>query len=405
MIWNPLLTDVAEIKEIETVIYKIANGLGRTGNNSFTHSSDVSLMYGKFGSALFYAYLYRYSADKAHYETFDSLLDESFQLMSGMDAQLSFGRGHAGFAWCLQHLALSGFLDADIDEMVTDVSDKLYALTDYFLEKGDYDYLLGGLGPAVYLLERAKAGNIDLFLKKVVTHLEALAFCDDGGDYFWEQVLHDAPPRINLGIAHGIPGLLVILSKCYRLGIEPEICSRLIDGGYAFLMKSKMKDAPSCYAFSIQDGHFEGSTPLRWCYGDLGISIAFLTVGQNMGRSEWQEEGIRLGLSCAARLQKELPTLADAHFCHGSAGVGHVLTRLYHHTGLDAFRDGALFCLKDTLRRVVSIDDYITFVADKGDFGKLHIDGLMEGSTGIALCLLALIDKNEPAWDSCFLLS
>ncbi|HEV2481173.1 MAG TPA: lanthionine synthetase LanC family protein [Puia sp.] len=362
-------------------------------------------MYGKFGAVLLFGYLYQYSNRSELYDRFNSALDESFELLEGTEADMTFGRGHAGFAWCLQHLIGSGFLDADIDDLTGDVMDKLHASSDQLMGKGDYDYLLGGLGSVMFGLERAKYGYTDPWLNTVVEGLAGLAVPYGQDVFIWEQVLHDAPARINLGLAHGMPGLLVFLSKCCNLDIEADICGRLAEGNYKFLMKAKQHNSLSCYAYSMQDGEFQGSTPLRWCYGDVGIAASLVTAGSIMRRQDWQEEGISLGLRCVERLPGELSGLADAHLCHGSAGVGHVFNRLYQHTKLQPFREGALFCLQDTLRRAIHHQNYISFMADKGDFGKLNIDGLMEGSIGIALSLLALIDTHEPGWDSSFLLS
>ncbi|MBS1601486.1 MAG: lanthionine synthetase C family protein [Bacteroidetes bacterium] len=405
MAWTPLITDRNEAERIEVIIYKIMNGIGRTERNGFNRIADATLMYGKFGLSLLNAYVYRYSNDQKFFSSFNSIIEDSLDMLSLQESDFSFGKGYAGFAWCLQHLVTEQYLDADIDELLSDVSDLLLSFADENLESGDYDFMLGGLGPAIYLLERARTGYVDPYLSRVVAHLRRLAISPARGEYYWEQIIHDGPRRVNLGIAHGIPGLMVIISKCYRLGIQREICRDLVGGAWTYLQRNQFVDGRSCFSYSISEGQFQGETALRWCYGDIGISIALLLAGQNMGWQQLSSEGIRIGLRCVQRLDNELSFVEDAHICHGVGGIAHVLNRMYQYTGLEPFRSGALYCLQNTIRRVISIEDYITFKAYKGDFGEVPIDGLMEGSAGIALCLLAMIDTNEPRWDNCFLLS
>lgn len=407
MEWKPLISDAKEAFKIEQVIYKIANGLGKSTHNDFNRPTDPSLMYGRFGHSLLYGYLYQYSNAPELYNDFLVSVEGALALVADNEPELNFGRGYSGYAWCLQHLVMAGFLDADMDELTGDITTQLYGFSDHLLSRGEYDYLLGGLGPSIFLLERAGTGHLDLYLEQVVNLLHTLAVSTRDRDFLWLQIIHDGPNRINLGIAHGIPGLLVILSKCYRLGVQKDKCLELINGGLSFLSNSRFPDGKCSFPFSIsiEDGTFQGETPLRWCYGDMGVAMALLTVGDNLDNRDLQKEAIELGLKCTQRLKAEIPLLADAHFCHGSAGIGHMLGRLFQHSGLNAFKEGALICMEDTLKKALYVEDYITFIADKGDFGNLAIDGLMEGSIGIALSLLAFIDNHEPSWDRCFLLS
>ena len=399
MSWIPICADQSAF--FEELCRKIHASFGRSPHG-FSSQEETSLMYGKAGFALYYGYAYKVFNDNKYLELFSQTLDE---LMAALEQQadpsFNFGRGMAGICWGLEHISS---LELNRTEVVIgEYKPLLEQFSETCLLNKDYDYLLGGLGYPFSLLQKELSAAEQAYVSKSVQLLEDISIKQNGYIY-WEQLKPDEPGKINLGVAHGLPGILVYLSKCYQRGISKNTCEQLIAPAMAYLLQARLVNKSSVFPYAIVNNEKLGETPMRWCYGDMGAGLALILIGRNCNNPNWVHEGIRIGLSCVKRIQ-EAEYVVDAHICHGTAGLAHIFNRYYQYSGNEAFKEAAINCLDITLTRAMYKKNYIQFVADKGDFGTITIDGLMEGAAGIGLILMSAISTVEPKWDSCFLMS
>jgi lantibiotic modifying enzyme len=147
-----------------------------------------------------------------------------------------------------------------------------------------------------------------------------------------------------------------------------------------------------------------------WCYGDPGIALALLAAGRAAGEPAWEREALALGHAIARR-PPEICHVEDAGLCHGAAGLGHVLNRLYQATGDPEL----LAAARAWFERAFTywepgrgIGGFLAYTPPEGDFDRLvwnEDPGFLTGSAGIALTLLAATSDVEPAWDRLLLLS
>ncbi|HUS66351.1 MAG TPA: lanthionine synthetase LanC family protein, partial [Kofleriaceae bacterium] len=130
-----------------------------------------------------------------------------------------------------------------------------------------------------------------------------------------------------------------------------------------------------------------------WCAGDLSRAIALTRAGLAAGDDAWLHRARELARRTALASPAELdPRLAhDATFCHGAVGRAHLLNRLAQATGDDVLGAAAL----EWYRRALDLCD----AADTGE------RGLVAGSAGVALALLAAVSPVAPDWDRVFLVS
>src|SRR5205814_7193584 len=99
----------------------------------------------------------------------------------------------------------------------------------------------------------------------------------------------------------------------------------------------------------------------------------------------------------------------DAGLCHGAAGLGHLFNRMYQATKDATLARAARFWFERTLamrRPGRGIGGFST-LSGKADGTRYweNDPGLLTGSAGIALALLAATTSIEPAWDRMLLLS
>ena len=131
--------------------------------NRLVHDSSLidntGLLNGKMGIAIFFFHLARKSGDKTYENYAGELIDGIYQKISSNIMPLDFENGLAGVGWGIEHLVQNNYLEADTDEVLSDLDDKIFLS---LANNGSNTiYLKNGLlGYGVYLLTRL--GNKDL---------------------------------------------------------------------------------------------------------------------------------------------------------------------------------------------------------------------------------------------------
>jgi lantibiotic modifying enzyme len=100
-------------------------------------------------------------------------------------------------------------------------------------------------------------------------------------------------------------------------------------------------------------------------------------------------------------------SVLDAGVCHGTAGIASIFNRLYLKTAREEFKEAAVYWCQETLSMAKFEDGfagYKTWRTEKYG-GWQTSTSLLEGVSGIGLCLLSFVTSDDPAWDECFLLS
>src|SRR5262249_36720907 len=94
--------------------------------------------------------------------------------------------------------------------------------------------------------------------------------------------------QYNLGIAHGIPGVIAFLAADYRKGMERNICRELITESVPWLLQ---------FRHASTDGGFPNwlTSKLRayggrtaWCYGEPGVAAATWAAGEALDKPAWK---------------------------------------------------------------------------------------------------------------------
>jgi hypothetical protein len=204
---------------------------------------------------------------------------------------------------------------------------------------------------------------------------------------------------VDLGVAHGMAGLLPLLARAWALGVGGPAVRALLDNAVRWLT-ARLIGSPTgttIPSFIARDIEPE---PARtaWCYGDPGVAIALLLAARDAAEPGWERTGTDLAIS-AARRPPELTRVTDAGVCHGTAGLAHLFNRLYQMTGEAELAAAAGFWMERTLEACAR-----ALTADGGP-APWNGPGLLEGAAGVALVLLAGCVPAEPVWDQMLLVS
>jgi hypothetical protein len=379
----------------------------------------ASVAGGSAGKALFYAYLHLHTSDPAAADRAADLLDQAAEELAGTPMPPSLYSGFSGIAWTMEHLRGRLFEDGgdEEDDPVQEIDEALLAPLSRSPWTGEYD-LIGGLaGLGVYALERLPRPSAAALLEQIVDRLAELAeTMDDGTAWFtpverlpeWQREIH---PRgvYNLGVAHGLPGVLPILAGACAAGVAVERARPLLDSSVRWLLARRHgPEVSSCFGTTYVPWEDPAPSRLAWCYGDPGIAAAFLATARAVGEPEWERQAIEIAIAAATR-DESGAMVRDTGLCHGAGGLGHLFNRLYQETGEEKIGQAARFWFDRTLAMRAPGEGVAGFraweVTPGGEPGWRTDSGFLEGAAGIGLALLGAVSTVEPAWDRMLLLS
>lgn len=410
--WQPLLegslADRAN-ETLEVIARELREEPGNRSSRKGVAGRSFSLAGGLSGISLFYTYLDQHLPEKGYGEVAAELLESA---IDGIGASLAFPglySGFSGVAWTLEHLRGVLFEDGEDDEdpgeEVAGVLKDHLATSPWRL---DYDLISGLAGYGVYAVERMPRAWGRECLEEVVARLaENAEHKPEGTTWLTTPALLPERDRgtypdglYNLGVAHGVPGVLPILAEAVVAGIDADA---LLEGTVAWLLANRLPaEHPSSFAYSVAEGVESRPTRVAWCYGDLGVSLALLSTARLVGNETWEEAAIEVGRKVAGRELSDTGVI-DAGLCHGGLGNAHLFNRLYQATGEEVFAATARTWYAwglDFRKPGVGIGGYQSWSPDENlDLKWTDDEGFLTGSAGIGLALLAGVSSVTPDWD------
>lgn len=387
-IWQPLLEGDQLIQSLLR-IRQIADTVGPV-------NARASLANGAAGLALFHAYLADAHPEMATRDDALRLLEYAMDQVATMPMTPSLYEGFTGVAWAIAHLEQQTD-SADENDPLIDVDDLLLRHIEHTPYNGDYDLIFGLVGFGLYALERLPRPGAVGLLTCVIERLAERAIHTSEG-VTWLTPPHLLPPyqrelfpngHYNLGMAHGVPGVIALLGLACQAGVAERLARPLLNGAVSWLLAQALPPESSS-AFSPWIAPDSLPTPARtaWCYGDPGVAAALLLAARCTGETAWEESALTIARRTARRALSETG-ITDASLCHGAAGLGHLFHRLFRTTDDPLLGEAARFWFGQALTHH-SIPEQ---------------DGFLTGAAGIGLALLAAVSPVEPRWDRVLLLS
>ncbi len=406
--------------KLEDTLLEIAE----TDLNGFIHNRDsVNLFWGNSGLALFYHHLYQETKQKKYLDKAVASIEKAIESSNELsEKETAFCAGIAGFAWTINYLSKFDEYDIDGSEYLAELDKVLYSRTQKAKLEPVYDPMYGTLGYASYFL--AREGEIaDKALAEIVDFVDFFKIEIDGG-YAWESEKSfvtkrslEKAIRFNMGLAHGVPAVLLLLSRIYERGIEQEKCKEIIYGGYRWMKAQNKRYLEEYPQFEANFPHHVKTTgemrqaKISWCYGDLSIAIALAQIAKRLDDDEMFEFSRKVGLEAAKQVPQKVGYTDDVGFCHGSAGNGFMFYKLDKIFDERMFKGASILYYKFLTyqkRKEVGVAGFQSVQYDpKTEEKYMHNDAsILTGSAGIGLCLLAVLyDSVDTYWDNCFLLS
>lgn len=398
--------------------FQIQRKVIEIANNIDTTRLDNTLFRGRMGCAMFFYYYSRFMNDINFKKKADELTNCCIETISSNLNDFSLSCGLSGTAWALQSLTSEGFINITSSNAFEEVDYLLNGSIEEYFKEDSHDLISGVLGIGIYFLERFPHSHSDESLKKIILFLKRSAIVDQQG-MRWESKWfkngngEKKSSTYDLGLAHGIPGMIFFLSKAFYFGIEKKVCFEMLSAIIDWLLLKRLPDSEISLFPSIAHDELSSksnSSRLAWCYGDLSIATALWEAGSSTKNAFWKNYSINLLLKSCLRKEVAETQILDTCLCHGSSGVAHIYNRFYQRTKISEFENSALFWYQKTLEfschegGIAGYKFWLNLVGDlKGKW--LNEINFIEGVTGTGIALLASIDKSEPKWDKCLMLS
>ncbi|WDE10898.1 lanthionine synthetase LanC family protein [Thalassomonas haliotis] len=364
---------------------------------------DLSLFGGIGGEVVFLWELGCAYPDMPAQHGVDTRLDIIQTELAQIGHQLAFSGGLSGIGWLFEFLLQQDEYNGEINEDLERLL-KQQLSADW---QGEYEFISGLLGYITFIQRRAR-GTKDLTLLRQALQLLLQYSTVTADGHAWETSVDSVysfnkqDPEFNLGLAHGVPGVIAVLtSVCqHHSALRAEFEPVLASGCQWLMSQTRAEQEPgSRYAYSAcTNGH----SRLGWCYGDLSNALILGRAGKLLADDVLFQFSRQLMLDTSKRLYDDSGVL-DAGICHGSAGI----CLMYQQAG-ELFNAPELFTaaqywLDHTLARfdrdgLKGLDKY-----SAADECYLPESGLLEGYTGIGLCLLSALGHSSD-WSECLLL-
>lgn len=373
-----------------------------------------SLMSGLAGWAVFLAYAGRLLSDARYSNAAMAVCDE---LMVRMEGEIMPPGMHGihGAAWAVD-LAMKILGQHGADDTITPELDDL-TLT-YLQGAGTelhFDHVDGLVGLAALALHRPKRHQIvstvvRLLRDRAEQQPTGLAWRTHSNQMIVgpsiEKAAEFANPGgvLNLGVAHGTPGVIGLLAYAIEDDCEAALAKELLSEACSWLFS--VRDTSNTYASKFgYTTEKKRQSRAAWCYGDPGI-LSVLVRARRVAPSKIirvMTEELAVALASRSTLMDEV---AEVGLCHGAAGLAHMfsvsgrlleddalldLSKAFAWRTVDLFEGGAL-------SRIHS------FAPDRLT-DEMHRLGLFEGAVGVGLACIAALDSTCSEWDQLLMIS
>jgi len=421
---------IATIDEIAAALRQPPRAWAPPGSSESERAVlDASLAGGRAGLAVFFATRARTRPKGGDGQLASDFLADAIRALAEVPMSSSLFSGFTGVAWAtLYVMGESPRRAGPVEESRTDESgderdDRCSAIDDAlagYLTRSPwndhYDLVSGLAGLGLYALERLPHATARSCAERVVLRLDELArHTSEGITWHTPRELLGTHERdryeqgyFNLGMAHGVPGLVVVLARCVASGVEARRARRLLEGAVAWLLAQRGPEPGRRMPFAIAPGIDRLPARTAWCYGDPGVAAALLLAGSLTGEEAWIAEALVMARE-VADLPPDACGVEDAGLCHGAMGLAHLCHHFHRATGEPRFADAARrwFEYGLALRRPgIEVAGFPASIPDEtGKKGWAPDPGLLGGAAGVGLALIAATTDADWSWDVPLLLS
>jgi lantibiotic biosynthesis protein len=370
--------------------------------NSFSLCDD-SLTKGNLGKVIFYMargeYLNTDDDIEAGLKLLKSCINNLLVNKSSLRTSVAISKGLSGVGILLHLLSDQCYIEEDITLKLLHrkLENMIYIKCVEEIAVLDLDPLHSSIGGIYYLTLRSKSNKdaallAEKLLEQLFQKLEETA----GGIRLKNlRYVKDQPHLTNIGLAHGMCGMILMMLEAYTSGLATEKIGSIIHSmiGYILSSKSLYNDIEYEYLFPrlIADSgerflyQVNEVSPMGWCYSDLSIAVMLFKAGKCLGKDEYTIEAINIAKNSLARRTFSTHKIDESHLCHGTSGIALLFKKCYELSNEACFLEGVDYWVENTLqllkqKSVQSPTSEMNQYLLSGDMGSLIVLMTLKGS-------------------------
>ncbi|MDA3893244.1 MAG: lanthionine synthetase C family protein [Salinivirgaceae bacterium] len=382
-------------QKVDTCLHNIYNALPVL--------EKPSLFTGNMGLAMFYAYYYKYTKDFKVYKKFSQSIENSISYIEKESVGYSFSHGLSGIGWAISHFNKLKLLDGYSEEFLSGFDEIIAECSLSDLRTGNFDYLHAGLGGCLFFLERPKSQKRMQYFEVVFDIIYSLRIEEGDGCYWDFDFFNKSQDNyLNLGLAHGIPSVILLLCRLYNIGVKKSIVKGVILKACNWLLRQK-DVAKEVFPSHLVNGKPGKTSRLAWCYGNLGVAYALFKASEAINENILFLEALKIFSSTAKRTDFIKERISDANICHGSIGVALFYKKMYLDVSNQEYEEVYKYW-RDVTLKYAKYNDVGSGFKTNHNNNYYEDYGLLEGIVGVGLGLLTLKADKYFKWQGSILL-
>lgn len=363
-----------------------------------------ALFSGKLGMIIYYLYLSQRWDSELYESKAQALLLEIFenlqrQSQESIKPTATLSTGLAGLGISLLSLEKDNLLNIDIEDTLQQFDETIYQDTLKMLKKNNLDCLSGALSGLYYFSFRTHIPQNHEYLNNLLKELLLQRQENIHGFYFINQYINqknNTPNNINIGLAHGMIGILNILIEISKQEPFGNQLKSTIEGGLNYLLAYEQEVDFAKENFSFFPNSIENAIPqhrkfIGWCYGDLGMINLLYNTANRFQKTQYSEKAHYYGSLVSKRTINVGTTIADPFFCHGSCSMALMFKNLYRKTSQSFYKEAMYYWETETLNYLIKNNFQI--------LSENMTHSLLYGYTGVGLALMSLDNPKNKEWE------
>ncbi|MFS4449036.1 lanthionine synthetase C family protein [Maribacter sp. 2307UL18-2] len=384
--------------------------------NRYKEVPHIGVLGGKSGIALFQFYCSKYFNQDIYADNGLKILEDCIENINKGYINSPYCGGLAGFGWVIQHLHDQEFLDLPADEILSSMDTLLLQQMRKELSNKYLDFLHGAIGYGFYFLKRYKGTKNDRLKNQYVSCLTELIngikenALFENNTIFWKSTLDARVGNkgCNLSLAHGMAGIINFLVRMATIPSLKNDCNILLRGASNFIVDFYNKSNKECVSlfpsWIEEDSIPEYDSRLAWCYGDLGIGKSLELAAMEIENNELEKQALEILEESAKRVDASNTRVIDAGICHGSFGNFLFFNEINNQHPSSKFREAMDFWINDGLSKCTDNpkEPYLQWQGKDLEW-RFELN-VLEGVSGIGLCIIDYLSDEKNNWSECLLL-
>jgi lantibiotic modifying enzyme len=300
--------------------------------------------------------------------------------------------GLPGIVWAVDHTlhVLGDF--GDNDSIATTEFDN--ALAERIRRHDRCDLITGLAGIGIYAIHRERVNGDTGLIETIKEQLDMMNKADS------RPARHGLGS--DLGMAHGIAGLIGFLSESLRIRNANDLDSVHVQQ-LLLTTTTQLERSANSQAHRWRFDRAIGDTkvsPMAWCYGDPGILCALIRAALATNNLNMHSMVASLSQTILNRPYISYG-ITEPGLCHGFSGALHIFNCARHLTGNARFEELAVRMLEITLGMCDTVGHQEFWQRFQIGATSRPIGlGLLYGASGIGLSLLSAISHSDQRWDT-----